>query len=187
MEITVYILGVERCNLGLLASRLLFPVVMQKTKDTLQVLYIVLISLVQEFTFYVCFQSKFRVGLGFVTYVVGSDHCGAEATTAQCSQAVTRSLWLLKAFSPAPLFVQILYSTRLFQAYQEKIHQLWSHGLIIATVSLQVKVILSYTEVKRVCVYRRNSSVLNLDGRPSLAIKKVCRLIAWVGISFIYC
>lgn len=60
-------------------------------------------------------------------------------------------------------------------------------GLVSVTVSLQVKVILSYTEVKKVCVYRRNSSALNLDGRPSLAIKKVCGLIAWVGISFIYC
>lgn len=59
-------------------------------------------------------------------------------------------------------------------------------GLVIVTGSLQVKVILSYTEVKRVCVYGRNSFLLNLDGWPSLAIKKVCGQIAWVGISFIY-
>lgn len=60
-------------------------------------------------------------------------------------------------------------------------------GLVTEIVTLQVKVILSYAEVKRVCVYRRNCSVLNLHGWPSLAIKKVCGLIAWVGISFIHC
>ena len=59
-------------------------------------------------------------------------------------------------------------------------------GLVVATVSLQMKVILSHTEVKRVCIYRRDSSVLDLHDWPSLPIKKVCDWWhGWVSASFI--
>jgi len=50
--------------------------------------------------------------------LLGDDDCRAEATTARCGQDVTRSLWMLKAFSPALLFIQILYSTRFVSVYQ---------------------------------------------------------------------
>lgn len=44
-------------------------------------------------------------------YVVRGVHCRAEATftPVRCNQAVTRTLWLLETFSPALLFIQILY------------------------------------------------------------------------------
>lgn len=69
MDIILYSFEVESCNWGPVATRELRPLVMQKTNNTVEVLFTVLIEFLQEFTIWLS-SIKLWVQLGFGTYVV---------------------------------------------------------------------------------------------------------------------
>lgn len=143
----------------------------QRTHDRCPV---VLILFLQEFTLYL-FSVKLCVQPGFGTYLVGGYHC--RAVRPRChEEPVDR-----ESFLTCTVIYTDLMCYKPCSGLPREGSLAVDKDLIVKYITLQVEVTLSYTELKSVCVYGRNSSVLNLEGWSSLAMKKVCGLIAWVS------